>query len=59
MIGIVDITRAAGRIGADTYDPLPPFLAATVLYTLIIALGVQGQRLLERRAAQRYGYLSS
>ncbi|MDN7812732.1 amino acid ABC transporter permease [Burkholderia gladioli] len=59
VIGIVDITRAAGRIGADTYDPLPPFLAATVLYTLIIALGVQGQRLLERRAAQRYGYLSS
>lgn len=55
VLGIVDITRAASRIGAQTYDPLPPFLAATVLYTLIIALVVAGQRWLERRMAQRYG----
>jgi polar amino acid transport system permease protein len=59
VIGIVDITRAASRIGAQTYDPLPPFLAATVLYTLIVALVVQGQRVIERRIAQRYGYASS
>lgn len=59
VIGIVDITRAASRIGAQTYDPLPPFLAATVLYTLIIAIVVLGQRFLERRIAQRYGYAVS
>lgn len=59
VIGIVDITRAASRIGAQTYDPLPPFLAATVLYTLIIAIVVLVQRFLERRIAQRYGYAVS
>lgn len=59
VIGIVDITRAASRIGAQTYDPLPAFIAATVLYTLIIASVVQGQRLMERRIAQRYGYGAS
>jgi len=59
VIGIVDITRAASRIGAQTYDPLPPFLAATVLYTVIIALLVQLQRVLERRVDQRYGYAGS
>jgi polar amino acid transport system permease protein len=56
VIGIVDITRAASRIGAQTYDPLPPMLAATVMYTLIIALLVQLQRWVERRLAQRYGF---
>jgi polar amino acid transport system permease protein len=59
VIGIVDITRAASRIGAQTYDPLPPFLAATVLYTLIIAVVVRGQRFLEDRIARRYGYAAS
>lgn len=56
VIGIVDITRTASRIGAQTYDPLPPFLVATLLYTAIIALMVWGQRVIERRIAQRYGY---
>lgn len=55
-IGIVDITRAASRIGAQTYQPLPAFIAATMLYTAIIAIVVQGQRVLERRIAKRYGY---
>jgi polar amino acid transport system permease protein len=59
VIGIVDITRAASRIGAQTYDPLPAFVAATIIYTLIIAIVVQVQRLLERRIAQRYGYAAS
>ncbi|BCP54026.1 amino acid ABC transporter permease [Kaistia sp. 32K] len=56
VIGVVEITRAASRIGAETYRPLPPFLTATILYTLIIAVLVQGQRLVERRISQRYGY---
>src|SRR6202043_3175346 len=28
VVGVVDITRAAVRIGAETYEPLPPFLVA-------------------------------
>lgn len=56
VLGIVEITRAASRIGAQTYEPLPPFLAATVLYTALIAVLVRGQRLAERTMARRYGY---
>lgn len=55
-IGVVEITRAASRIGAATYQPLPPFLAATVIYTFLIALIVRGQRIAERFVARRYGY---
>jgi len=32
VVGVVDITRAAVRIGAETYEPLPPFLVAVALY---------------------------
>ncbi|GLK67976.1 amino acid ABC transporter permease [Hansschlegelia plantiphila] len=56
VIGVVEITRAASRIGAATYDPLPPFLAATVIYTLLIAVIVQAQRVIEALIARRYGY---
>ncbi len=56
VLGIVEITRAASRIGAQTYEPLPPFLAATVLYTALIAVLVRGQRFAERTMARRYGY---
>ncbi|MCJ2048842.1 amino acid ABC transporter permease [Methylobacterium sp. J-070] len=59
VIGVVEITRAAGRIGAQTYEPLPPFLAATVLYTALIAVLVRGQRFAEARIARRYGYAVS
>ncbi|MBE7196971.1 MAG: amino acid ABC transporter permease [Parafilimonas terrae] len=58
VIGVVEITRAAGRIGAQTYEPLPPFLAATVLYTILIAVLVRGQRFAEARIARRYGYVA-
>jgi His/Glu/Gln/Arg/opine family amino acid ABC transporter permease subunit len=56
VIGVVEITRAAARIGAETYDPLPPFAVATAIYTLLIAVLVRGQRVAERRIAKRYGY---
>lgn len=49
VLGVVDITRAAVRIGAETYDPLPPFLTALVLYSLIVFVFVTAQRRLERR----------
>src|SRR6266581_3926109 len=31
VVGVVDITRAAVRIGAQTYEPLPPLLVAAAL----------------------------
>jgi His/Glu/Gln/Arg/opine family amino acid ABC transporter permease subunit len=55
VIGVVEITRAASRIGAQTYEPLPPFLVATVLYTLLVASIVRSQRLIERKIVRRYG----
>jgi len=49
VVGVVDITRAAVRIGAQTYDPLPPFLVALALYAPIVFLLVSLQRWIERR----------
>jgi ABC-type amino acid transport system permease subunit len=49
MVGVVDITRAAVRIGAETYEPLPPFFIALAIYVPIIYLLVSGQRWFERR----------
>src|SRR6202789_1958029 len=48
VVGVVDITRAAVRIGAETYDPLPPFLVALALYAPIVFLLVSLQRWIER-----------
>jgi His/Glu/Gln/Arg/opine family amino acid ABC transporter permease subunit len=52
VAGVVDVTRAAVRIGAETYEPLPPLLAATALYAVIVACFVSIQRIVERRSAQ-------
>src|SRR6201995_4615808 len=49
VVGVVDITRAASRIGAGTYEPLPPFLVAVALYVPIIYALVATQRWVERR----------
>lgn len=38
VIGIVDLTRVTNRISAVTYDPLPPILAAALLYMLIVGV---------------------
>ena len=53
-IGIVDLRRAASRIGAATYKPLPPFLAATVIYMLLVMFFVSAQRFVERRVRKRF-----
>ncbi|MGY2289567.1 amino acid ABC transporter permease [Pseudomonas sp. SDO528_S397] len=53
VIGIVELTRTAVRIGANTYRPLPPLIAALVLYILIIWLVVSLQRYLERQYKAR------
>ena len=52
VIGVVDITRAAVRIGAQTYEPLPPFLVATVLYVLVVLVFVRVQRSIEAAFAR-------
>ncbi len=49
VLGVVDITRAAVRIGAQTYRPLPPFIAALVIYSLIVFVFVRIQRVVEAR----------
>ena len=49
VLGVVDVTRAAVRIGAQTYRPLPPFIAALVIYSLIVFVFVRLQRRVERR----------
>ena len=46
----MEATRAAVRIGAATYEPIPPLLLALALYVAIIACFVLLQRMLERRA---------
>lgn len=49
VIGVVDITRAAVRIGAQTYEPLPPFLVAIAIYVPMVFALVSVQRWIERR----------
>ena len=53
VVGVVDITRAAVRIGAQTYEPLPPFLVALAIYVPIVFALVSVQRWVERRMARR------
>jgi His/Glu/Gln/Arg/opine family amino acid ABC transporter permease subunit len=50
VIGVTEVTRAAVRIGAATYNPIPPFLVALAIYLIIIGAFVATQRMLERRA---------
>ena len=52
VVGVVDVTRAAVRIGAETYEPLPPFLVALAIYMPIVYGIVALQRLTEHRLAR-------
>ena len=47
VIGVIEATRAAVRIGAATYNPIPPFLIVLVIYTIVIGAFVVAQRALE------------
>ncbi len=49
VIGVTEATRAAVRIGAATYKPIPPFLVALAIYLVVIGGFVAMQRVLERR----------
>jgi len=48
MVGLVDLTRVAYRVGAVTFDPLPPIAAASLIYLCIIGVLVRLQRLADR-----------
>jgi len=52
LVGVVDVTRAAVRIGASTYEPLPPLLVAIAIYVPIVYALVSTQRWIERRQAR-------
>lgn len=52
VVGVVDITRAAVRVGSETYEPLPPFFVALAIYIPIILALLQTQRWLTRRQAR-------
>jgi len=56
IIGVVDLTRKARQISAVTYEPLPAFISAALIYGLVLALLVAGARWLERRLARRFGF---
>jgi His/Glu/Gln/Arg/opine family amino acid ABC transporter permease subunit len=49
IIGVVDLTRKARQIAESTYEPLPPFFAAVVIYGAVLIMLVMAARLLERR----------
>jgi ABC-type amino acid transport system permease subunit len=51
VVGVVEITRAAVRIGAYTYEPLPPLFVAIAIYVPIVYALVSAQRWIERRRA--------
>jgi ABC-type amino acid transport system permease subunit len=57
IIGVVDLTRKARQIAATTYEPLPPFLAAAIIYGVALLLLVAGARALERHLRLRLGRL--
>lgn len=52
LVGVVDVTRAAVRIGASTYEPMPPLLVAIAIYVPIVYALVSTQRWIERRQAR-------
>jgi His/Glu/Gln/Arg/opine family amino acid ABC transporter permease subunit len=57
IIGVVDLTRKARQIAATTYEPLPPFVAAAIVYGVLLMLLVIAARALERVLRRRYGTL--
>ena len=56
IIGVVDLTRKARQISAVTYEPLPTFLSAAVIYGVVLVMLVAGARWLEKRLATRPGF---
>lgn len=57
VIGVVDLTRVAVRATTLTYEPIRPFLSATVIYVVVVMALIRLQRYTERRVVERYGTL--
>jgi His/Glu/Gln/Arg/opine family amino acid ABC transporter permease subunit len=57
VIGVVDLTRVAVRWTTLTYEPIPPFLTATVIYVVVVMSLIRVQRYSERRLVAKYGTL--
>jgi His/Glu/Gln/Arg/opine family amino acid ABC transporter permease subunit len=53
IIGVVDLTRKARQIAESTYEPLPAFISAVIVYGFVLAMLVVGGRFIERRIAGR------
>jgi His/Glu/Gln/Arg/opine family amino acid ABC transporter permease subunit len=53
IIGVVDLTRKARQVAEATYEPLPAFISAVIVYGIVLITLVVGGRLLERRIAAR------
>jgi len=53
VIGLLDLTRAAQRIGARTFEPIPPLLLAFAIYILVVLLLIKLQKRLEKSMAYR------
>jgi His/Glu/Gln/Arg/opine family amino acid ABC transporter permease subunit len=51
VIGVVDLSRKARQIAEFTYEPLPAFLSAVVVYGMVLMVLIMAARLLERRLA--------
>ena len=56
VIGIVEITRAALRVGSNTYEPLPPFIFALMIYSSIVYVFLKIQKFFEVRMKEQ-GYI--
>jgi ABC-type amino acid transport system permease subunit len=57
VIGVVDLTRVAVRWTTVTYEPIPPFLTATVIYVVVVMCLIRMQRYMEHRIIDKYGIL--
>lgn len=57
VIGVVDLTRAASRVSAYTYEPILPYLCAAAIYATVVFILVTAQRQIERRIVIKYGVL--
>jgi polar amino acid transport system permease protein len=55
VIGVVDLVRKAREIAETTFQPIPPFSAALLIYGLVLAVLVVAARMLERHIRERLG----
>lgn len=52
IIGVADLTRISYQIGNETYEPLPPILAASLFYMLFIGCILKIQSIAEKNASR-------